>query len=123
MEFKIEIKQSHTFTDQDFDDLLVTAVEGGINYWCRKVEILGEKSPQTNHFLDITNALINGQMIRFYDNESDDAWDMNLNDFMSGIREYCYRYDVLLEYLMDNYDAGSADSIIQLALFEELIFG
>lgn len=122
MEFKIEIIQSHTFTEEDFDYLLTTAVEGGINYWCKKVEILGEQPSKKNQFLDITVALINDQKIRFYDAESDDTWDLDMNSFINGIKEYCLIRNVSLNELMDNHDADSADEIIQLALFDDIVF-
>lgn len=29
-------------TQQDIDDIMVAALEGGINYWCREAEVVGE---------------------------------------------------------------------------------
>ena len=29
-------------SNEDIDDIMVSALEGGINYWCRKAEVKGE---------------------------------------------------------------------------------
>ena len=29
-------------SQQDIDDIMVTALEGGINYWCRRAKVVGE---------------------------------------------------------------------------------
>ena len=29
-------------TPQDIDDIMVSALEGGINYWCRRVVVQGD---------------------------------------------------------------------------------
>lgn len=123
MPYTLSAIQEHTFTEQDIDDLLITALEGGINYWCYKVEALGMEFPNPDNYLGITNALINGQKVRFYDAESDDVWDLTIGDLLVGIKRYCQESGTFLSNLMDMHDAESADYIIQYALFGELVFG
>ena len=36
--YNVKITQSHDFTPDDINNLVVAAIEGGINYWCRKAE-------------------------------------------------------------------------------------
>lgn len=40
--FKANITQSYNFTIEDINDLVVTALEGGINYWCSEAKIVKE---------------------------------------------------------------------------------
>ena len=39
---KIKIEMEIEVTDQDIDDIVCTAFEGGINYWCDHVEPVGD---------------------------------------------------------------------------------
>ena len=39
---KLEIKFDVEITQQDIDDIMCSALEGGINYWCRKAEVVGD---------------------------------------------------------------------------------
>lgn len=39
--FTVQPKIDVNLTQQDIDDIMVAALEGGINYWCRKAEAVG----------------------------------------------------------------------------------
>ena len=39
--FEICTKITVYLTQQDIDDIMVSAFEGGINYWCRRVVVQG----------------------------------------------------------------------------------
>jgi predicted aldo/keto reductase-like oxidoreductase len=43
-ELKITVTVSHEFSKEDINDLISTALEGGINYWCRKA--IGKKDAE-----------------------------------------------------------------------------
>lgn len=103
----------------DVEDLLVTAFEGGINYWCGGIEIIecGERGTRPSE------AVANGGMIRLFDAESDDSWDLDRDSLMKGILTYCKTNDVSFDDMIENHDADVADSIVQYALFDELVFG
>jgi hypothetical protein len=49
--FKVSIEQSHEFTTEDINNLVVSALEGGINYWCRKAII---KLDENKNYLGIS---------------------------------------------------------------------
>jgi len=40
--FKVKAELEINVTQEDIDDIVTTALEGGINYWCGKVEVDGD---------------------------------------------------------------------------------
>ena len=40
-EFLISIAKEVKVTAEDIDDIMCSALEGGINYWCCKAEVVG----------------------------------------------------------------------------------
>lgn len=41
-DFKVKVELEVNVTQEDIDDIVTTALEGGINYWCRKAEVVGD---------------------------------------------------------------------------------
>lgn len=128
--FNIDAKLE--FSPEDINDLIVTALEGGINYWCRKA--VKKVDPEGNWFgvapenqdkIKYASDLIGyGGTLVLYDAESTDKWELTLEKFMSGVKWYCEKYKYTnAEDLMDNHDADTADAIVQYALFNEIVFG
>lgn len=120
--FTVRPKIEVNLTRQDIDDIMVTALEGGISYWCRRAEAvggyLGERA---------SDQISRGGSLILYDAEGSDKWELTLAKFLNGVKLYlensCH---VRVE---DNsidacdIDAADADCIIQFAIFEEVIFG
>ena len=116
----VNIESKVELTRQDIDDLVVTALEGGINYWCRKAKVLQCPEPYT-YASDVISR--NGSLM-LYDAESPDKWELTLEKFMKGVKFVCERDKYTnAEDLMDNHDADTADAIVQYALFNEIVFG
>lgn len=40
--FEVLVQIRAALTQQDIDDIMVSALEGGINYWCRRVVVQGD---------------------------------------------------------------------------------
>ena len=40
--FEVHAEITARLTHQDVDDIMVSALEGGINYWCRRVVVQGK---------------------------------------------------------------------------------
>ena len=40
--FTVRAQIEVNLSQQDIDDIMVTALEGGINYWCRRAKVVGE---------------------------------------------------------------------------------
>ena len=106
-------------TQQDIDDIMVTALEGGINYWCRKAEVLGEYLGET-----ASDQISRGGILILHDAESAQ---LTLGKFLNGVKLYFEQgcHVQVEDNAIDtcDIDAGDADCIIQLAIFEEVVFG
>lgn len=110
-------------TQQDIDDIMVSALEGGINYWCREAEVVEEKRcGDWGH-----EQIARGGSLILHDAESPDKWELTLEKFLNGVKLYFeHGCEVPVE---DNaidtcgIDACAADSIVQYALFGKLVFG
>ena len=117
---KVEIK----VTDQDIDDIMATALDCGISYWCREAEVVGGEY----HGEWASDEISRGGKLRLYDAESDDKWILTKNKFLKGIKlwvENGYAKEAMYEGGLDTgmIDATGADMIVQYALFGEVVFG
>lgn len=123
---EIEITRKVKVSDQDIDDIMVCALEGGINYWCCKCEVYGGK------YLGeyASDQISRGGTLIFFDAESDNQWSMNKGDFINGLKQYLSESpdagDILKpDGTLDLFEVDGivADSIVQYALFNEVVFG
>lgn len=110
-------------TQQDIDDIMVAALEGGINYWCREAEVVEEKRcGDWGH-----EQIARGGALILHDAESSDKWELTLEKFLNGVKLYfelgCHV--VVEDNAIDagDIDANDADCIVQLALFGEVVYG
>lgn len=111
MEVQTDLVEFTTQVEREvIDDIMVTALEGGINYWCRQVVV--EPVPNVEYASD---ALSQGHTLRLFDAEEDKVYELTLEKFMRG----------LMLWIQDHYvfDANDADTIVQLALFGEVVYG
>ena len=123
--FKIKIEKEITVTQQDIDDIMVSALEGGITYWCRKAEVVGDYLGEY-----ASEQISRGGVLKLYDAESDDVLVLTLEKLLHGI-EKAYDGNWFMDYgwcdgaKLDpcQIDAEVADVIVQLALFDEVVFG
>lgn len=123
--YSINVKRDMRVTSEDIDDIMTTALEGGINYWCNEAEVVGECLGEY-----ASEQISKGGTLILHDAESEDTWELNIEKLLRGIS-----LAIEEEYLADYewYDADSidtcqidgdvADAIIQFAIFEEIIFG
>ena len=123
--YNIEVNKKYTVTPQDIDDIMVTALEGGINYWCRKAEVVGEYLGEY-----ASDQISRGGSLILYDAESSDHWELNLEKLLDGIQKaiednWFSDYDWYVDGELDccQIDAEVADTIVQLALFDDIVFG
>lgn len=123
--YNIEINKKCIVTSEDIDDIMCAALEGGINYWCRKAEVVGE------YLGDYASEQISrGGVLKLYDAESDDVWVLTLEKLLHGIKK-AYDGNWFMDYgwcdgsVIDTcqVDGEVADTIVQYALFDELVFG
>lgn len=125
MDFKVKVEKTIKVTQEDIDDIMASALEGGISYWCRKAEIVGDYLGEY-----ASDQISRGGSLMLYDAESNDKWELNLEKFLHGI-EKAYDGNWFMDYgwcdgsVIDacQVDGEVADTIVQFALFDELVFG
>ena len=109
-------------TQQDIDDIMATALESGITYWCCAVEVVGGYLGEY-----ASDQISRGGMLKLYDSESNDHYWLDRNDFLRGVKLYFEEgFHVKVENNridVADIDANDADCIIQFALFGEVIYG
>lgn len=119
MELNINIKTQ--YKDEDIDDIMCTALEGGINYWCDRVEVVGE------YLGDASEQISRGGILKLHDSEEDETYELTLDKFLVGLAKVVGErgLDVIYRGKIDpsNIDAEDADAIVQYALFGDIIYG
>ena len=109
-------------TQQDIDDIMVTALEGGINYWCQEAEVVGEYLGEY-----ASDQISRGGSLILHDEDSSDKWELTLEKFLNGVKLYfeqgCHVQVEDSTIDAGDIDANDADCIIQFALFGEVVFG
>lgn len=115
--FEIIIKKEISISDENLMDLLVTAFEGGIGYWADWQATYSGKHP--------ADTIINGKSVLIFDMEDpEEMFELTKEKTVNGIRQYMERNDLLyVQDIMNDHDAGDADEIIQLGLFNKIVYG
>lgn len=107
---------------------IVTAAEGGINYWASDVKyIKANNAPRVEDDIEGFIACING--LEFKDAEAGEGkiYKVSAEDVRKAadriIHEHLIRGDLAAGIVNDDIDADAADCIIQVAAFGKLIYG
>lgn len=127
----LDIVTTIELTDDDIEDIMVTALEGGIGYWScfdnttkdfdEQAKLCDEHEPVS---IIATKMLLNGKSLIFEDVESPDRWKLTLDKLKKGIVQYCKERGNIRTALDEGmYDADESDCTIQYALFGEIVFG
>lgn len=122
--FEIEVIKKLKITQEEIDDIMVCALEGGINYWVNKAEVVGEYLGEF-----ASDQISRGGTLRLYDYEAEAWYELTLDKFLNGIQKWYEdgydRYNAVQnDGTLDccNIDASAADSIVQYAIFGEIIY-
>lgn len=122
--YVMTVEKQYALTDQDIDDIMCSALEGGITYWCSKCQVEGGYRGQWAH-----EQISRGGSLKLFDNEDGSEYILDLQKFLNGFKEamnngykedWMDRNGTLKEYLIDGV---MADTIVQYALFGEVVFG
>lgn len=123
-EWEFKVNRSVIITQEDIDDIVCTALEGGITYWCCKAEVVEDE-----YYGEYASDQISrGGSLRLYDNESAETYILTLEKLLEGIKtaiEDGYGEKWLDGKNIDMFqiDGEAADVIVQLALFDDVLFG
>ena len=119
--------------DSSKDTSLLALDDESLAFFIRKAEIVIDKPTKT--FVGVlaedqdkvkyaSDVIGYGGKLKLTDVEDDDeVWDLDLPKMLKGIAMYCQKNNIAPSDLMDNYDADTADGIVQYALFDEITFG
>ena len=125
MKHILEAKLKISVTNEDIDDIMVTALEGGINYWCDKATVIGAPLGEF-----ASEQISHGGTLKLHDMEDNKNYLLTIDMLLKGIKmaiEDCYfsEYDWHNGKELDtcNVDANVADVIIQLAIFGDVVYG
>jgi len=110
-------------SDEDIDDIMSAALDGGITYWCRRAEVVGEYLGEY-----ASEQISRGGTLRLYDVEDGTVSELTLDKFLNGLRlwienERTFELTDAGRLDVGHIDAIAADTIIQYALFNDVIFG
>jgi hypothetical protein len=131
-EFDVNVQLNNKASETDINDLVSTALEGGINYWCGSARIKKDAdknyvgvAPENREKVEFASDVISqgGTLVLRDVEDPKEVWELNLENMLKGIAQHCTKKGMSVAELMDNYDACDADCIIQYALFGELVFG
>lgn len=119
-------------TEEDIDDIMVGALEGGINYWCRAAIVPEDKRVAEWGHEQIARG---GELLIFviepFDDYDTKCYTLTREKIIKGIKQYiknpistnCIeQVDGKLTLDCCNADAGVCDEIIQYALFGDIVF-
>lgn len=127
--FEILVQIRAALTQQDIDDIMVSALEGGINYWCRRVVVQGD------YLGEYASEQISrgGKLAVWLDEpfeEDKTCYLLDLDKFLAGFKLWlengCGNCDVVdaSDGSVDcgEIDGTAADEIVQYALFGNVVF-
>lgn len=120
-------------SNEDIDDIMVSALESGINYWCRKAEVKGDYLGEY-----ASDQISRGGELILHDIEENKIYTLSKENFIEGVKKYIVAgntgcidretdsigiYTGKLGLDTGNIDAEAADCILQYALFGDVIYG
>lgn len=114
-------------SQEDIDNIMCGALEGGINYWCCKAEVVGEYLGEYG-----SEQIARGGTLKLYDREEDKVYELDKEKFLKGVELWvkepvgcnCLEHiDGKLRIDTGNADAIVCDAIIQYAIFGDVIYG
>jgi hypothetical protein len=125
------IESKMGITVQEMDDIISTALEGGITYWCCDAYPYGYKdSKKWPEGVEWTSqCLSRGYDITLVDAEENDEngipveYILTVAAMIRGIQMFCDIHGKSYNIVCEDYDAADADCMVQYALFGKLVYG
>lgn len=105
-----EIKIIRQVTDEQINDVMTTALEGGINYWCDKATTSSDLEDTY-----LSEILTKGSTISLHDAEEDKWYALTLHNLIKAMEKIGFNFD--------DYDSMDVDCVVQEAIFGEVIYG
>jgi hypothetical protein len=121
-----------TLSQEDIDDIMCGALEGGITYWCCQAEVVGPYLGQYAHEQIARDGKLLLHLIEPFDDADTKVYELDLEKFKNGVSAWveepigcnCLEQtDGKFRFDTGNADAIVCDAIIQYALFGGIVFG
>ena len=123
--FEVTASQNIFLRVQDIDDIMVSALEGGITYWADAADVIEEKRvADWGH-----EQIARDGVLLIHDFEEDETYELTLAKFLNGFKLWFENgHDSCGAVSAHEVDCGlidgnDADGIIQYALFGDWIYG
>lgn len=124
--FEVRAEVKVVLTQQDIDDIMVSALEGGITYWADKAVVDGEYLGEY-----ASDQISRGGKLKIhteepFDDDDTEWYELDRDKFLKGVSLWlanggagCLEGDKLDVCMVDGL---AADSIVQYALFGEEVY-
>ena len=136
----VSFEVKHGLTDEDILDILTTAIEGGIGYWCCldnedpdwiaardqwKEEHKNDEDPVPCYCDVAYQVMKNGKAIKLIDEEDNTVYEVTMEKFLQGCAKFTEYFGKDIHRLIDEseFDANDADAIIQYSAMGDIIYG
>lgn len=120
IKFKFNVDIEVKLTEEDIDDIMCSALEGGIGYWCDCAEVVGGKYLGEYASEQISRG--GSLMLRHEDGKNE----LTIDNLLNGIKRVIADGRLTVEdgrIDCGDVDAEIADMIVQYAIFDKLVFG
>lgn len=124
-EWEFQTTRTVIVTQEDIDEIMVLALEGGINYWCNEAEVAEDE-----YYGEFASEQVSrGGSLKLHDSEIDRTCTLTLDKFIKGV-QLAIAEGYGSDWLGDDarldtgmMDGEAADIIVQMALFGEVVYG
>lgn len=118
-EITYSVTQTHLLTPEQISDLMVTAFEGGIGYWCSAAKPTKIHPTEVNPWYSDPVVWENDFIITFSVDGKQEV--LGPQKLIAGLG--MLPGPRIEEIVSENYDAETADVLVQYALFGEIVYG
>lgn len=127
--FEVHVEITVRLTQQNVDDIMVSALEGGICYWSDCVEVVGRYLSEYASGQISRGGKLKIHVDEPFDEANTEWYELDMEKFAQGFRLWLEnggdRYGAVSNGEVDTceIDGEMADLIIQYALFGEVVYG
>lgn len=128
----VKVALEIVLTQEDIDDIMCGALEGGINYWCDEAKVMGGYLGEYESEQIARGGKLRLHLPEPYDKDDTEYYELDLEKFKKGVELWAItpvgcncleQIDGKIRFDTCNADAIVCDAIIQYALFGDVIFG
>lgn len=128
----VKVALEIVLTQEDIDDIMCGALEGGINYRCDEAKVMGGYLGEYGSEQIARGGKLRLHLPEPFDKDDTEYYELDLEKFKKGVELWAItpvgcncleQIDGKIRFDTCNADAIVCDAIIQYALFGDVIFG